>query len=909
MRHGFIVAARMARDGLRCASHTAGDDCHRADDGFGQGQARAVRSTLCANRPYILSDFATALHIYRVPLKSIEDRCYAINLRWPRAIPRPSLLIGWRQELLVGADYAGSKARIYCGVFLISLSILMLELVLTRIFSVTMYYHFAFMAISIALFGSGASGVYVYLKSRRFTQDRALKDMAVCSMGMSVSILIALVVLLNVSVGLVPSFRSYLTLTALYLVSAGPFFFGGIIISLSMKHLAATSGKLYFFDLIGASLGCLMVIPALNWLGGPGAMMAVAIIAASSALAFSWKIEDGRKLTRLALVLATAVIALAAFNQRFNILAVRWAKGLPEKPSIFAKWNSFSRVTVSGDLSDVKPLWVTIDSDAATPILHYSNNADAMDYVERAVSALAYQIKPAPRVLIIGPGGGREVVTALESGSRDVTGVEVNGIIVQDVMQQEPYRSFSGNLYNRPEVKAVVDEGRSYIRASSERYDIIQASLIDTWAANAAGAFALTENNLYTVEAFKQYMDHLNDDGILTMTRWLLDPPQQELRLVSLARELMAREGVPNPERHLAIFKAPGRGERVETSFLFKKSEFTDEEVRTLEAHAARTGCEVMYTPLTRPANVFTELATTSDREAFYNKYPINVRPTFDDSPFFFYHVELADVPEAFRLTNESQKTNMGVFVLFSLLIITLMLVAAFILGPLILSKGRLITDSPASTLTRLLYFGFLGLGFIIIEMAMIQRFILFLGHPVYALAVVLFSILLWSGMGSLVTSRVSNRRLETSAAWALATIAILTLIYVQVLPLLIDRFGGQALGVRMLIAIVFLIPLALLLGMPMPLGIRLLNQRAPHLIPWAWGINGATSVMGSVASVIIAMNWGFSRALVVGSLAYLCSMVLIAFRARSDRGRAFTETDASEANSRPEPVLVPAGD
>ncbi|HEU4388903.1 MAG TPA: hypothetical protein VFV34_13975, partial [Blastocatellia bacterium] len=637
----------------------------------------------------------------------------------------------------MGTDELEARRGVYFGVFFTSLSVLSLELVLTRIFSVTMYYHFAFMAISLALFGSGVSGVYVFLGSRRFSPERAPRQMAVCSLLMALSVLVSLVALLRVSVGLLASFRTYLILAGLYAICAVPFFFGGVVLSLAMKHLAKKSGRLYFFDLVGAAAGCLLVIPAINALGGPGTMLGVSVVCAAAAFSFASLLPQPRRLTSASVATGLLFIVLISANGRWDWFTVVWAKGSREKAMTFAKWNSFSRVTVSGDINDSKPLWITIDSDAGTPILRYSNNPDAMQYVERAVSALAYQIKTEPKVLVIGPGGGREVVTAIESGSTDITGVEVNPLIVRDVMQTEPYRSFSGSLYNRPEVNAVVDEGRAYIRGSNARFDIIQASLIDTWAANSAGAFALSENNLYTVEAFKLYLDHLTPDGVLTMTRWLLDPPQQELRLVSLARETMRQLGVERPENHLCLFKAPGKGERIETCFVFKKSEFTPDEVAKLEQVAAQNKCEVLYTPATRPQNVFTELVTAANPDVFYERYPINVRPTFDNSPFFFYHVRAAELLRALSLTNESRKTNMGVFVLFALLVITSIFVGALMLAPLAVARRRMSDVAAETGLNEIVYFAFLGLGFIVIEMAMIQRFILFLGYPVYALAVV----------------------------------------------------------------------------------------------------------------------------------------------------------------------------
>jgi hypothetical protein len=435
-------------------------------------------------------------------------------------------------------------------------------------------------------------------------------------------------------------------------------------------------------------------------------------------------------------------------------------------------------------------------------------------------------------------------------------------------------------------VRAVVDEGRSFIHSTDERYDIIQAALIDTWAASSAGAFALTENNLYTVEAFNLYLSRLNDDGILAMTRWLLDPPQQELRLMSLAREVMRQAGVSRPERRLCLFKAAGRGERVESCFLFKKSEFTDAEILKLEATAAENKLEVLYTPLTRPATVFTELATAANPETFYERYPINVRPTYDNSPFFFYHVTPGDLLKSLRLTNESQKTNLGVFILFGLLIITSILVGIFILGPMFLARRRDRTVQTAAPIPKVVYFALLGLGFIVIEVAIIQRFILFLGYPVYALAVVLFAILLWSGVGSLLTSGISYEKIDKALRLAILGVISVTTLYIFLLPVLFERFGGLQIEWRISIATALLIPLALPLGMPMPLGIKLISRHAPELVPWGWGLNGAASVMGSVAAVIIAMNLGFNQAMMFGCLTYIGAILLVGALGRKSAGQ-----------------------
>jgi predicted membrane-bound spermidine synthase len=475
------------------------------------------------------------------------------------------------------------------------------------------------------------------------------------------------------------------------------------------------------------------------------------------------------------------------------------------------------------------------------------------------------------------------VIAARAARMKSITAVEINPIIARDVMSTEPFRSFSGAIYEQPGVQLTIDEARSFIRSSPGGYDIIQATLVDTWAATGAGAFALTENNLYTVEAFKDYINHLSDDGILTMTRWYFEPPDQLLRLFSIVRATMSELGISNPGRHVVLlverFERGAEQSKLilaPATLLLKKSEFTDEEIRTIESIAAEREYNVMYTPLTHPPNTFTKLMEAENPADVWNGFETNIAPTYDNNPFFFNTIRLSKLRSITDGPGEWFKNNVGTFLLFSLFTITLVLVMAFIFGPLLIARRGDLATGGASKMSYLLYFACLGAGFIIVEVAMIQKFILFLGHPVYALTVVLFSLLTFSAVGSYLSGRIFPQPQPGSVLKLLGLVAAVILVYTIALPPMFYGLVHLAHPLRILIAVVAMAPLAGLMGMPMPLAIRLVSRSAPELIPWAWGVNGATSVMGSVAALVVAILSGFNQALIVGAGLYLLACVFI---------------------------------
>jgi hypothetical protein len=791
-----------------------------------------------------------------------------------------------------------NRSRVFFGIALITLSVLMLELSLTRLFSATMYYHFAFMAISLALFGSGASGVFVYTVQRGLKPERTSRWLSVAAMLFAISNLFSLYVILGNPLTFETGPENYYRLARIYTASALPFFFAGCAVTLAITRFATEISKLYLFDLAGAALGCLLLIPVLNAIGAINIVLLVSALAAVAGVLFGSSANGSREATACSLLLAVGLAGLVVYNTATHRIDIRKSKGFEETNVLFSKWNSFSRITVEGAFDT--GLEIKIDADAATGISKDASNVALHQDARGSLNALAYNLKHDANVLIIGPGGGNDVMAARVFGQKNITAVEINSIIALDVMSSEPFKSYSGSIYQQPNVRLVVDEGRSFIRNSQHRYDLIQATMVDTWAATAAGAFSLSENNLYTVEAFKDYVTHLTDDGVLTMTRWYFEPPDQLLRLITLTRAMMSELGISNPARHIMLVRDAKTGyDRTPATYIFKRSEFTDAEVQAIEDVTGRNDFQLLFTPLTRPPNVFTQTIEAADPAEMWTHFETNIEPTRDNNPFFFNSVRFANLSRVIEgTTGEWQKTNLGTSILFALFAITSVLVLLFIIGPLVLVRGRALATGAAAKLSYLLYFACLGAGFIIVEVAMIQKFILFLGHPVYSLAVVLFSVLAFSALGSYLSGRISEERMTAALMKLLLVLVALVFVYIVALPPIFYGLVHLAREFRIVIAVVLMAPLAMAMGMPMPIGIRVLARSAPEIIPWAWGVNGATSVMGSVAALVIAILAGFNQALMIGAGLYLVAMILIARPRASEQKVGVVELAVEQAVS-----------
>jgi hypothetical protein len=771
------------------------------------------------------------------------------------------------------------------GVGCVSAALLMIELALTRIFSVTMYYHFAFLAISIALFGLSASGVYVYVARHALGRRSTNSLLAIHALLFAGASVLSLAALVRIRVGLNYSPSNLAKMIAIYTLAALPFFTGGAVISLAISRLSKRVNVVYGADLLGAAVGCLLLLPLMNRFGAPGVVLLAALLGSIAALLFAPPKALGQ--TALAAAIAVGVpggaqlLGTAPFD-------VSNTKGHDFDKVLFSKWNSFSRIAVydrshgdwslstkyTGPLPDTR--FMDIDSAASTPILKFNGDVSSVEYLKYELTGLAYHFFEGRgqgaegkssaagsgfKALVIGPGGGRDLLTALVFGAQQVEGVEVNPIIANDVMLRA-FKDFSGSIYANPKVNVAVDDGRSYIRRSNERYDVIQASLVDTWAATAAGAYTLTENTLYTQEAFEDYLDHLTDRGMLTITRWVFDG----LRLVSLAQAACETRGCSVPDQ-LAVVQQ----DRVAT-FLLKKTPFTPVEVAQLRRESDDLGFTVLYAPGQQDtSNEYAQLVLAPNRDAFYASYGKDVRPTTDDRPFFFHTTKIRD--QFHTAFGRSMLFGNGLSALMTLMAISLTFVTLFVVGPLALSGSEL-RGRPWPR--WLCYFGLLGAGFMLIEVALLQRFVLLLGHPVYSLTVTLFSLLLGTGAGSLLSQRIGEDHLLSRIEMVILAIAAVAILGIVALPPIIVAAISASHMARIALAVALIAPAGVLLGMPLPAGIRMMAVNHSELVPWAWGMNGALSVIGATLAVFIAMNWGFSVTLITGAGVYLLAAVLL---------------------------------
>lgn len=796
-----------------------------------------------------------------------------------------------------------SNPRYGLGIALTSSATLLLELSLTRLFSVVLFYHFAFLAISIALLGLGAGGVFAFTRKARLATWETTKLAQRLCLASAAAMLIALEVVLHVPVALNLTGGNFLRLTAVYLAAAVPFLFTGLMFSVIFAREPERISHLYGADLMGGATACLAVVPLLNLIGGPNAVVFAALaMAVAGAL---WSTANRRVALALAGIFALVIAANLALHGR--LIDIVYAKGMRrDQPWVlYSKWNAISRVEVD-QVGESK--YIVIDADASTAIMNVDPHKWQDTVWQRdlmaAAPAVVNVLRPQGDYAIIGPGGGVDVLRAVANGSKNVTAIEINPIIADNIMRGS-YADYAYHLYERPEVHLHVQDGRSFVRSSKDNYDVIQMTLVDTWASTAAGAFALSENNLYTVEAFKEYFDHLKPDGMIAITRWEFSEPREALRVVSQGIEALQEMGVTDAYKHLLVV-ADGELNQDGTpvAVLIKKSAFTAEELQPVWAFLIdRPNLHGVYpaapAPGVREVNYeaalpfYSLIATGQDvfksifpseppglqwspRIPFIAQYPYDISPVHDDAPFFFFTFKTRRLFE--QIWNGTGRgmdwrINLGVAVLFMLLVISLLAVAGFLILPLAFhAPARGIRMLP------LFYFVAVGLGYILVEITFIQRLVLFLGHPTYALTVVIFLLLLSSGAGSVAARKLLDpwRRVLVPLLLVVAALVV----YIPFLPGLLSAEVGLPFPVKLLISAALLAPLGFAMGMPFPTGLRALGGGESDSVEWAWAMNAASSVLGSVLAIVIAVHFGLGATLACGAVAYAVAAALtLSFR------------------------------
>jgi len=785
---------------------------------------------------------------------------------------------------------------LYWGLFFVALATLMYEILLTRIFSVTMYYHFAFVAISIAMFGMTVGALVVYFLSRWFPAADTLRRLAWTAAALPIAMALSFLTQLSVPFMVHPSIVAIYAIVFTYAVVAVPFVVSGIAVSLVLTRFPARVSQLYAADLIGAALGCVLLVFVLDWTDGPTAVFVVAWLASLGAVAFAVAARSRRTITAsvvLSVLLGVFVVGHTALVRRqFPILRILYVKGQFEARPFYEKWNSYSRVRVNGNPNELTDAYgwglsprlpaerkyaqlkMDIDVSAGTVLTKYSGKREEIDHLAYDITNIGYTIRPDAKVLVVGAGGGRDVLSAVAFGASHVTAVEINKAIIDTVNGR--FGDFTGHLDRDPRVRFVNDEARSFIARQQERYDFIQISLIDTWAATAAGAFVLSENSLYTVEAWRTFIRHLSPAGVLSVSRWYNPSrPGEIYRLITLAREALRAEGIASIRRHLIIVRTEGRGQRGIASdgvgtLLLSPTPFSDADVDAVSAEAGKLGFVTVLSPRQDGDAVAQQLLSDENVSALLRDFPINITAPTDDSPFFFQMLRLRDMFKLDLLSAGKQSANMAAVFILGALLLTVILLSTLCIGlPLILGAG---TGALRGSGSLLGYFAAIGLGFMLIETSQMQRLIIVLGHPTYGLTVVLFALLLSSGVGSYLTGRLDARGAERYAPALLGALLGLLVVFGVVTPWIAAQFEASVTWLRILVAVAVLVPPGILMGTAFPLGMKLASSRADALTPWLWGVNGALSVCASVLAVAIALSWSISAAFWAGFAAYVAA-------------------------------------
>ncbi|MFL5323357.1 MAG: hypothetical protein ACJ8A4_03815 [Microvirga sp.] len=785
------------------------------------------------------------------------------------------------------------RLRFYAGVGFVTAATLMLQIVETRIISVTSWYHLAFFVISIAMFGLTAGAVWVYLRREASRPDELSYDLSVASLAFALATVLALLFQLTIVTSVPASVMAFVVWVQFAVALSLPFFFAGVAVSLALTRSPYPVGVVYGVDLCGAALGCLAALVLLNLVSGPSAALWIAALAAAGGLLFSGASPEGAarpstiasRLHQRRWGVFGALCVLAAANS-LTTAGIRptVVKDKLERPEHIAyeRWNSFSRITVdhSGKASpalwgrssqlppqEIEQRWMTIDGLAGTAVYRFTGKLDELSFLRYDVTNLAYAVPGLKTAAVIGVGGGRDLLSARLFGVPEVVGVEINPIFIDLLTRHFADYTAIGRV---PGVSFEVDEARSWFARTGRSFDILQMSLIDTWAATGAGAFTLSENGLYTVEAWRIFLERLTPEGVFTVSRWYAPGEVNETgRMISLAVATLQDLGAVEPKRHLFV----AASETVATLVMSRKP-LSAPALAALAGAAATYDFRVLLSPETEAASpLLRDIVAATDRPALERAIRgshLDLSPPTDARPFFFNQLRLARLLDEDIFTLASRPGVYGgnlhaTLTLAILILVSAILVAVTIVAPL---RSTVAAAGAPLALGGTAYFGLIGMGFMMAEIALLQRISVFLGHPVYALSIVLFSLILSTGLGSLASERFALDRGSRLLGWAM-----LTGLYLVLLPSwapgILKSYEGANLALRAALAVAILAPAGLLMGFGFPTGMRLVSQISRGPTPWFWGINGAAGVLAGSIAVLTSIAFGIDTTLRLGALCY----------------------------------------
>lgn len=780
--------------------------------------------------------------------------------------------------------------KLYFETFFLSLAVILLEVSYTRVFSFKLVYYFTYLVIGISLLGLGSGGVFVAI-TERLRRAAAERLILACTTVAALAVLLGYFLIATMPLNL---FRMVMRITqgggwgevllelaklALVCVTLFlPFLAAGVALAKIFASQTERIGRLYAVDLLGAALGCAIVIPAISTISPPGAVFLAGLAFAFAGLPLA--LRSGRA-ALVPVALAAVGLALGVVFPRALPDPVRDRVKGAEAEAIFSKWSPVFRVdVVPVPGTDPPTNFLVHDGTLGSSMLQYDGNPESLGRYDKMDRSYPFRVlKPGPKVAIIGSAGGNEILASLRLGASHITGIELNPVTVS--LLTTHFKDFTGRIAEHPKVTIVNAEGRSFLKSSGKEFDLIWLVAPDSYAAmNAAtsGAFVLSESYLYTKEMIVEAVNHLDPDGILCAQFGEIDfdtKPNRVVRYLGTAREAFHDLGIGGFPGHVLVAVSPGFGRLESATILIKKSPFTAADVQTFVATAkGLEGARIVYTGAASDPDSQVKSAILLDgdaRDAFYDGLSYKVGPITDDSPFFWHFVGFDAVlfgdPHHGQMNVEE---GIGERLLLVLLGVAVAFAALFLLLPMFAIRN--VWSEIPYKLNAGLYFAALGLGFMFIEVCLIQRLTLFLGYPTYSLTVTLFSLLISTGIGSLLSERYGDERNRTLAG-LLGVLVVLVVFYRFGLTPLVDHAVGWPFALRVAITIAVLLPLGVCLGAFMPIGLRAVSSVTPHheqYVAWCWAVNGFCSVVASVLATILAMTTGFNTVILAGLVCYL---------------------------------------
>ncbi len=784
------------------------------------------------------------------------------------------------------------------AIALVSASALAYEILLMRLFSIIQWHHFAYMIISIALLGYGASGTFVTIFQEKLLlhfRRNFICLVLLFSVASSSCFLTAQHIQFNAQEVLWDA-SQLSKLFLIYLLLVLPFFFAASAIAITLLQFRQKCGAIYAADLIGAGCGSVFIIVLLYLVFPASALLIIASLGSTAAGIAIMELQNKSP----TFIIAIGLIFLVHFllPGKFIQPAISPYKGLPQALQIkgtsiteqrssplglisvvespVIPWRHAPGMSINASIEPPEQLALFSDADSMTVLTKFNGDYGTVAYLDQQTSALAYHLRPIKRALIIGTGGGSGLLQAGFHQVEHIDSVEINP---QIIAIGQDNKNFSGSIFDNSKTKVHIAEARGFVSQTTDRFDIIQVELLDSFNASAAGLYALHESYLYTVEALQQYIQTLSPEGYLSISRWVKVPPRDSLKLFATALAALESKGSDTPEKHLILI----RGWQAST-LLIKNGVINEDEIKALKKFCRERSFDLAYYPgmSEKEANQYNLLkepyfyqgaqALFSEKADFLQRYKFNLAPATDNRPYFNHFLKASTFPEIIRLRGKGGLPLMegGYLILLATLVQAVSASIVLILLPLKLQERPTYKGKPTFYFHVFLYFSAIGLGFIFLEIAFIQKFLLFLHHPLFATSVVVSSFLVFAGMGSACTKRLLQRYLpEKILRTVLGLLLIQGVLYIPLFDQLVEILLRHTILVKILVSILLIAPLAFCMGMPFPLALNSLSRSGPALIPWAWGVNGYASVISAVLAMLLAINFGFTAVIITALIFY----------------------------------------